>query len=74
MTFDPSFHAVDPLDGTTNFAHRYPSFGVSVAGVLHMLPSFQIYILGSMAQFGLVLNPQWTSKPHSHPVLENSLG
>ena len=23
--------AVDPLDGTTNFAHRYPSFGVSVA-------------------------------------------
>ena len=22
---------VDPLDGTTNFAHRYPSFGVSVA-------------------------------------------
>ena len=25
---------VDPLDGTTNFAHRYPSFGVSVA-LLH---------------------------------------
>eukprot|EP00246_Nothoceros_aenigmaticus_P012337 TRINITY_DN3792_c0_g1_i3.p1 TRINITY_DN3792_c0_g1~~TRINITY_DN3792_c0_g1_i3.p1 ORF type:complete len:150 (-),score=13.82 TRINITY_DN3792_c0_g1_i3:768-1217(-) len=25
---------VDPLDGTTNFAHSYPSFGVSIA-VLH---------------------------------------
>ena len=23
---------VDPLDGTTNFSHAYPSFGVSVAG------------------------------------------
>eukprot|EP00244_Chara_vulgaris_P014079 TRINITY_DN858_c0_g3_i1.p1 TRINITY_DN858_c0_g3~~TRINITY_DN858_c0_g3_i1.p1 ORF type:complete len:372 (+),score=64.82 TRINITY_DN858_c0_g3_i1:156-1118(+) len=22
---------IDPLDGTTNFAHRYPSFGVSIA-------------------------------------------
>ena len=26
--------AVDPLDGTTNFSHGYPSFGVSVAGML----------------------------------------
>jgi hypothetical protein len=24
---------VDPLDGTTNFAHSYPCFAVSVAGV-----------------------------------------
>lgn len=33
VTGDPgSLHlwAVDPLDGTTNFAHRYPSFAVSV--------------------------------------------
>ena len=22
---------IDPLDGTTNYAHKYPSFGVSVA-------------------------------------------
>ena len=24
--------AIDPLDGTTNFSHNYPSFGVFVAG------------------------------------------
>lgn len=24
---------IDPLDGTTNFAHGYPSFAVSVAGM-----------------------------------------
>lgn len=30
----PFLWCIDPLDGTTNFAHGYPSFGVSVA-VLH---------------------------------------
>ena len=25
---------IDPIDGTTNFAAGYPSFGVSVAGVI----------------------------------------
>ncbi|KAK9819934.1 hypothetical protein WJX72_004094 [[Myrmecia] bisecta] len=30
----PYLWCVDPLDGTTNFTHSYPSFGVSV-GVLH---------------------------------------
>lgn len=29
---------VDPLDGTTNFAHGYPSFAVSVAVLRHTLP------------------------------------
>ena len=29
---------VDPLDGTTNFAHGYPSFAVSVACVRHAVP------------------------------------
>lgn len=29
---------VDPLDGTTNFAHGYPSFAVSVACLRHALP------------------------------------
>ena len=29
---------VDPLDGTTNFAHGYPSFAVSVAVLRHITP------------------------------------
>lgn len=29
---------IDPLDGTTNFAHGYPSFAVSVAVLRHTLP------------------------------------
>lgn len=29
---------VDPLDGTTNFAHSYPSFSVSVAVLRHTTP------------------------------------
>lgn len=29
---------VDPLDGTTNFAHGYPSFAVSVAVLRHVTP------------------------------------
>ncbi|GMH41162.1 hypothetical protein BSKO_09072 [Bryopsis sp. KO-2023] len=29
---------VDPLDGTTNFAHGYPSFGVSVGVLRHAIP------------------------------------
>ena len=30
----PFLWCIDPLDGTTNFAHSFPSFGVSV-GLLH---------------------------------------
>lgn len=30
--------AIDPLDGTTNFSHNYPSFGVSVAVLLKGQP------------------------------------
>ena len=29
---------MDPLDGTTNFAHGYPSFAVSVAVLRHTTP------------------------------------
>ncbi|MEE9189624.1 MAG: inositol monophosphatase family protein [Candidatus Neomarinimicrobiota bacterium] len=44
---------IDPLDGTTNFVHRYPSFGVSVGvlykglpivGVVGELPSQNLYV------------------------------
>ncbi|MEZ6060575.1 MAG: inositol monophosphatase family protein [Planctomycetaceae bacterium] len=37
---------VDPLDGTTNFAHRIPHFAVSIA-----------YHHNGIAQYGIVLNP-----------------
>lgn len=37
---------VDPLDGTTNFAHKIPQFAVSVA-----------YYRGGVAQCGVVYNP-----------------
>jgi myo-inositol-1(or 4)-monophosphatase len=44
---------IDPLDGTTNFVHRYPSFGVSIGvlyesmpivGVVGELPSQNLYV------------------------------
>lgn len=31
-TSSPYLWCIDPLDGTTNFAHSYPCFAVSVAG------------------------------------------
>ena len=43
---------VDPLDGTTNFLHGYPSYAVSIAaaidgvlevGVVHHVPMGQTY-------------------------------
>ncbi|WP_435011564.1 inositol monophosphatase family protein [Tundrisphaera lichenicola] len=37
---------VDPIDGTNNFAHQIPHFGVSVA-----------YYRGGVAQCGVILNP-----------------
>lgn len=33
--------AIDPLDGTTNFSHNYPSFGVSVAGACLKHPFYR---------------------------------
>ncbi len=30
--------ALDPIDGTTNFAHSYPGFCVSVGVIRHSLP------------------------------------
>ena len=34
---------IDPIDGTTNFAAAYPSFGVSVAGNSAPFESCQLY-------------------------------
>ena len=36
---------VDPLDGTTNFAHGYPSFAVSVAGKHALLCILLVFVL-----------------------------
>ncbi len=41
-----TFWIIDPLDGTTNFIHRYPSVGVSVA-----------LLSGGEVVFGMVLDP-----------------
>lgn len=30
--------AIDPLDGTTNYAHRYPVFAVSIGLMIHQVP------------------------------------
>ncbi|WP_026100308.1 inositol monophosphatase family protein [Fortiea contorta] len=30
--------AIDPLDGTTNYAHQYPSFAVSIGLLIHGVP------------------------------------
>jgi myo-inositol-1(or 4)-monophosphatase len=38
--------AIDPLDGTTNYAHQYPFFAVSIALLIHGVP-----------QVGVVFNP-----------------
>lgn len=41
LTGDPTsdyLWCVDPLDGTTNFAHGYPSFAVSVGVLRHAVP------------------------------------
>ncbi len=41
LSGDPSsdyLWCIDPLDGTTNFAHGYPSFAVSVGVLRHAMP------------------------------------
>lgn len=38
---------MDPLDGTTNFAHGYPSFAVSVAVLRHATP-----VAAAVVEFG----------------------
>jgi myo-inositol-1(or 4)-monophosphatase len=54
---------VDPLDGTTNFLHDYPSYAVSIAaavdgvleaGVVHNVPRDEVYVasLGNGAWMG----------------------
>lgn len=42
----PDLWIIDPLDGTTNFAHRIPHFAVSVA-----------YYRNGVAECGVILNP-----------------
>ena len=39
---------IDPLDGTTNFAHRFPWFAVSIA-----------YAVGDASQVGIIYAPMW---------------
>lgn len=34
----PLLWCVDPIDGTTNFAHSYPAFAVSIAVLLRGTP------------------------------------
>ena len=36
-TSSPYLWCIDPLDGTTNFAHSYPCFAVSVAGAARVV-------------------------------------
>jgi myo-inositol-1(or 4)-monophosphatase len=38
--------AIDPLDGTTNYAHQYPVYAVSIALLIHGIP-----------QVGVIYNP-----------------
>ena len=54
---------VDPLDGTTNFAHGYPSFGVSVAVLRHAM------ILASCV---IEFTGHWPLLNHIHAALSNS--
>ena len=48
---------VDPLDGTTNFAHGYPNFGVSVAGLAASPSALQ----KAVVHVKLGLERVWTS-------------
>ena len=36
---DEFLWAIDPLDGTTNYAHQYPCFAVSIGLLIHGVPS-----------------------------------
>jgi myo-inositol-1(or 4)-monophosphatase len=54
---------IDPLDGTTNFVHRYPSFGASIGvfhkgipivGVVSEMPSQNLYV--AVRDEGVVCN------------------
>ena len=45
---DPTYQwFIDPIDGTTNFAHRYPCFCISIA-----------LVKNGVIEFGLVKNPE----------------
>jgi myo-inositol-1(or 4)-monophosphatase len=35
---NPYLWVIDPLDGTTNFAHQYPVFSVSIGFMIHGIP------------------------------------
>ncbi len=47
---------IDPLDGTTNFAHGIPFFAISIA-----------YVLGGEAQLGVILDPMRDECFHALP-------
>ena len=44
--FEGPLWVIDPLDGTTNFAHRYPYFGISIA-----------YVEKGQVLYGLIYQP-----------------
>lgn len=67
LTTDPPEHLwiVDPLDGTTNFAHRIPHFAVSIAYYHH-----------GVAQCGVVYNPargDWYHAVRSQGAFHNGV-
>lgn len=39
---------IDPLDGTTNFVHRLPMFGISIARLTHGVPDLGVVFLPRM--------------------------
>ena len=59
----PYLWCIDPVDGTTNFAHNFPSFAVSV-GCLHRGHA----VAGSVVEFtgGLVLHLSLSLLHHDH--------
>lgn len=51
---------IDPIDGTTNFAAGYPSFGVSVAGMAlsHKIP-YQAFLPPYSYATAVGASPLW---------------
>ena len=53
---------IDPLDGTTNFAHGYPSFATSIGALNHWIRASMVAfaILHSTHQGGSLTVRIWT--------------
>lgn len=50
---------IDPLDGTTNFAHAYPSFAVSIGVLRNAVPvaACVVEFTGGALQLSLLAGP-----------------